>query len=87
MVEFESLEALQAHAKISGEVKAVVKAVKLYKDGTSKTVYAMAVLEDIILQDDTSVGGVGGGHLLDSDPEKGKAIMWSMPDGDKTCSS
>ena len=84
LVEFESMEALKAHAAISAECKSAAKGVMLLLDDRKKTVYVVAKAEDIILSKGTMLGGIGGGHILDSDDTKTKAVPWTLPEGDKT---
>jgi hypothetical protein len=84
LVEFESLDALKAHAQISIECKSALRAVTLLRDDQKQTVYAVAKNEDIVISKGTNLGGVGGGHILDSDEQKSKVVPWSLPEGDKT---
>ena len=84
LVEFESLEALKAHAQISSECKSAIKAVTLLRDDQKQTVYAVAKNEDIVISKGTNVGGVGGGQILDSAADMIKVVPWSLPEGDKT---
>ena len=46
--------------------------------------HVVAKAEDIILSKGTMLGGIGGGHILDSDDTKSKAVSWTLPEGDKT---
>ena len=61
-----------------------MKGIKLLKDDSTRTVYAMATFEDMHLEQGDNLGGVGGGNIIDEDPDRVRAISWALPLGDRT---
>jgi hypothetical protein len=84
LVTFESIGALKANSKIGVECKSAAKGVVMYRDDDKKTVFLMALKEDIVLKAGEMIGGIGGGHITDRDPDLLRAVPWSLPLGDKT---
>lgn len=81
---FESEQALHNTAKISASCKSAAKGVQMFFDDSKKTMYLMAIKEDLVVKPGEMLGGIGGGNIVDRDPDLVRAVPWSLPTGDKT---
>jgi len=85
LIEFESLDALKAHTKLSEEECFVSgdRKVKMLKDATS--IYFFCAGEDHTCRKHTLAGSFGSGQVVERDPQPPLgAIPWSLPEGDRT---
>ena len=69
---------------VAVECNSMVKGIKMFRDPAKHAIFLYSKTEDHVIKAGDCLGGIGGGSILDADPNKVGAVPWLLTSGDKT---